>query len=237
MAFKTTGVVGMVEQQRAFSRQLTQVFQRSMRRVLKYGLWQEGKAFQKEFRQAVNGRFKVSKSKVGNLFSVYTAGEQIGDLVLGMFTIWNAAKVYEEGGSIGGAGGGWMLVPLVKDAYTAGGRIKKSWRDPKTGKFARDKTDDLFPVKLRPNMVLLFKAMKQVRSAAVARRSGVNVGQFRETSAEPWFIAIRVTRRSPVLKFFHDFETWFARPTEHLERAMERGLQEAFEYPLTGNVA
>jgi len=195
-------------------------------RALKRGLYQEGNEFKKRFREGLNSRFKIKKSKVGNLFKVYTAGDRIGNLTLGIFTIWEAAPVYEDGGTIAARSGGWLMVALDKAAYTAGGRVKRSWRDPRTGKFARDKVQDLVSVPIRGGQAyLLFRASRQVTSAGEAGRS--DVGHYRAWSRVPVFMLIRDTRRQPALRFFSEFAATVGVRGERLGRAVDRALEQA----------
>lgn len=193
-------------------------------RALKRGLFQEGQEFKKRFRDGLNGRFKIKRSKVGNLFKVYTAGDKIGNLTLGVFTIWEGAPVYEEGGTIRSRGGGWMMVALSKEAYTAGGRIKRSWRDPRTGKFARDKVWDLVAVPIRGGRAyLLFKGIDMIPGPAGGRAEK----QFRAWKREPVFLLIRDTRRQPALRFFAEFTSAMGQRGEKLGRAIDQAIDRA----------
>lgn len=192
---------------------------------LKKAMWAEGRSFKKSFRESVKTRFKTGTGRVGGFFHCYTAGHRLGNLTLGVFTVWDAAPIYEHGGTITGRAGGWLLVCLAKEAYRSGGRgIKRSWRDPRTGKFRADKLENLFAVKV-PNGYLLFPG-KQVTTKGAARRSGVNVGQFSQFRAQPRFLLIRQTRRQPILRFFRDFAAWMQR-TGSLETAVEAALTAA----------
>lgn len=165
---------------------------RHLFKALKWGLYQEGKVFKKWFREDVKGKFKVANSKVGNLFRVYTAGDRIGNLTLGMFSIWEAAPMYEgvESGTIT-AKGRWLLFLVNKEGLTAGGRVRRAWRDSATGKFAAEKLEGLIWVKVKYGVYHLIKPPSPGRRGA---------------KAELMFIAIRQTTRTPKLNFFRSWE-------------------------------
>lgn len=144
----------------------------------------EGRRFKGVYRSYLAGQFKAGGSKVSNAFRVYTRGNKLEDLRLGVFTRWVAAPIYETGGVIHAAPGRWLAFPVLKSAYTARGRVKRSWRN-EDGSWKQELFEGLFPVKVR---------------------SGYLLCRSRAGRVEAVWMLIRQTRRRAVLNFFAQVE-------------------------------
>lgn len=171
-----------------------------------------------QWRQAVSGKFKVRRSKVGNSFKWYAAGDKLDNVRAGTFTRWAAAPVYERGGHITGRGA--MAVPIHPRAFTKDGRVKKKWRDPRN-------FPDLFKITTRRGAVLLVQGKKQVKTEFAQKKFGMEVGQFR--SFEPAFVLLRGTRRRPVLNFVRDMTRLFDQVGAKMGPDVLKGLDVAVE--------
>ena len=189
--------------------------------AVKTGLNAQNRLFISRFRASLEGKFKVKRTKVGNAFRGYVAGDKIDNLYAGVFTRWVAAKIYEYGGTI--TGNRAMAFPINPRAYTADGRVKTKWHDPRN-------FPDLFFVKLKRGAAMLVQGKKQVTSAVVAQRTGVDIGVFR--AWEPMFLLIYSTARRAVLSFFQDFAALAAERGAAIEQIIGRRLEtEAAKLP------
>lgn len=190
-------------------------------KALAAGLWEEGKIFKKQFRQNLNKRMKVRNSKVGNLFKVYTVGDRLADLQLGIFTIWPAAQTFQFGGTIRAKAGKWLVIAVTPKAYTAGGRIRKAWRDPRTGKFKESKFKDLVPIKVKGGFLLV----KEQGINQKTKRPTSRVSKKRGVEAmEPIFMLIKKTTRKATLRFFEDFASFVGPRGSRLQQSINQAL-------------
>lgn len=181
--------------------------------LVKAGLYRQARGYLMEFRAGLASKFKVRNTKAGNAFKVYAAGDKLSTLRVGVFTRWKAGKIYESGGTIVGRGA--MAVPINPKAFTADGRIKKKWRDPRN-------FPDLFQVKTKRH-VLLVQATQEIKSAGMAKRFGAMIGTFR--SWTPMFVLIKSTRRRPALRFYQDFQAMFSRGGKGVDAAVSEALR------------
>ena len=182
-------------------------------KLVRDGLYRDARRYLLEFRAGLSGKFKVRNTKAGNAFKVFVAGDRLDNLRAGVFTRWKAGKIYESGGTIVGRGA--LAVPINPRAFTADGRVKKKWRDPRN-------FPDLFAVKTK-RRVLLVQASQEIKTAGVAKRYGMMVGSFR--SWTPMFVLVKSTRRSPVLRFYQDFAAMFGRGGKGVEAAVSHALR------------
>ena len=198
----------------AFGDSLRRVLPQRLFRGLRRGLFQEGVAFKKQFRESINSRFKIGRSRVGSLFFLFTKGTKLKGLFLEIFTIWPAAPVYEKGGAIS-AKGSWLVVPLAKRMFTSGGRIKRKYRDARTGKFDFSSFGKLRPVPVRGGILLVADAgvTRSGRLGKVTKRRGVEATQIVA-------LLIKTTRRKGVLGFHRDFARYFRGPTRFMDEAV-----------------
>lgn len=164
------------------------------------GLYQEGRGFLRTFRGTMPGKFKSGGARVANAFKVYTAGNNLEALELGVFTKWAAGELYERGGTISPKKE-WLVVPLSRDLVTAAGRVKRGVRD-RSGKFRRELFEGLKPIKLRKGWLLVREVKGDTRGRI--RRRGFRAGSA--NAMEAVFMLIPYTRRRGVLDFFGSFE-------------------------------
>ncbi len=199
---------------------LVKTLPRYVFRSLRAGLFRTGQEFKTAFRDSLRTNFKSGGRKVANAFKVYTSGDDLDSLVMGIFTRWEAAEIYEKGGTIRAKPGRWLIVPVTPRAFTARGRVKRSWRDPRTGKFADKHFQDLRPVKVRGGFLLVRDAgvSKSGRIGKVAKRRGVE-------ATEIVFLLIKVTRRKAVLDFFKTFARLAGPRGEKLQEAVGDALR------------
>ncbi len=182
-------------------------------RLVKDGLYRQARSYLMEFRAGLAGKFKTRRTKAGNAFKVYAAGDKLDNLRVGVFTRWKAGKLYESGGTIVGRGA--MAVPINPKAFTADGRVKKKWRDPKNFPGLIVITTKKFKMLVLPE--------KQVKTIRAANKYGLLVGAHRTWA--PMFILIKSTPRRPVLSFYRDFQAMFARGGPGVEAAVSQALR------------
>jgi hypothetical protein len=158
------------------------------------------------------GQFQTGL-KFSRLFSVYTAGDDLESLKLGIFTRWPAAAIYETGGVIRPEGR-WLAFPVNPKAFTARGRIKRAWRDPaNAAAFNPEKFKGLVPIEINGGRARLLvkpgRSTRAGRSGRVKATGRGGVGKLRDGDTpdvfEPMFTLIRQTRREGVLNFFDSF--------------------------------
>lgn len=201
-----TGVEGIGEL-RAMRKAMTRRLPRYVFHALAKGLYDEGRAWLNEYRRGLDSKFQArgAGKRIGRSFKVYTSGQKLSELELGLFTRWAPAEIYEKGGTIR-AQRGYLVVPVTRRAYTAAGRVKRAWRDPQNpGKFDPSKFRGLRPIKVRAGILLV----RDVRASAggggrvsirkPGKRSGSN-------AIEPVFLLIKRTKRKAVLGFFDAME-------------------------------
>lgn len=193
-------------------------------RILKVGLLQEGRKFKTSFRDSLATKFKTDGGRrVGNAFKIYVSGRTLDDLTLGIFTRWDAAAIYETGGVIRPRRGNYLAFPVTPRAYTAHGRIKRTWRIPgeNGGKWDPKHFKDLVPIKLSGGRILLVRergVTKKGNLAKVRKSRGVQ-------AIEPMFILIRRTDRKPVLEFYSSFARMAGSRNARLQRIASAALQ------------
>lgn len=216
-------------------------------RALAAGLYEEGLAYRKQFRAAVAQVFKTKGQKVGQFINVYTAGDTFSTLRLGIFTTWDAAEIYEFGGTIVPRGR-WLMIPMTPEAYSNQGKMKNNWRlfmrekryknpDAKIpGTSAR--MGDLFPVKVRGGLLLCLdvtgteKTKRGFRTRQFAS-GGSRIRNRSRHAVWPVFLLTRATRRNPILNFFGGFEARTGLRGQALQRKIGSAIRAAARQPLT----
>lgn len=212
----SAGIYGL----RAFSRVpllLQNELPRYVFRALAFGLYQEGQSFKREFRDSLAGKFKSGGRRVGNAFKVYTTGETLSNLRLGVFTRWLAASIYETGGVIVPKRGRYLVIPITPKAYTAKGRVKATWR--RNGQFLKKHFEGCWPFRLKNGNYLLLRNVSGIKSGkgtGYRGRQRTSRGRTITDRARPAvevvFLLIRRTSRKATLNFFNDAQAYFAGP-------------------------
>ncbi|MEM9791086.1 MAG: hypothetical protein AAF842_11870, partial [Planctomycetota bacterium] len=70
-----------------------------------------GKAYKQHARRDLDDAFKVGGARVAGAFGLYTAGKTLDTLLLGLFTRWKAATLYQRGGVVRPQRGRFLVVP------------------------------------------------------------------------------------------------------------------------------
>jgi hypothetical protein len=192
--------------------------------VIKTALYQQSRMFVREFRLSLDGKFKVKRSKVGNSFKSYVAGDSLSNVRTGIFTRWKAARVYEYGEKIVAAKGA-MSFPINPRAFTPDGRVKKKWRDPRN-------FPDLVSIKTKRGTIILIQGTKEVKTSRVQKKLGLDLGEFR--AFKPMFVLIKSTRRTPTLRFFQDFEALSSKRDQVIDAVAGREFDKAIADRLKG---
>lgn len=167
--------------------------------------------FKSDFRATMPSKFRATGGQpVGNSFKSYVAGESLDSLRAAVFTRWEAAPIYESGGTITPRNRKWLVIPVSPDAYGADGRVKPKWRqlqytvfgDLRGGRkagFATERFDGLAPIKVRGGW-LLVEPRKTARN-----REGKRVKSVRgRMVGKPIFLLVKATNRKPILNFLND---------------------------------
>lgn len=171
---------------------------------LRSGLFRSMVAWKKRFRSELDSKFKIGGRRVAGAFGAFTAGRKLEDVQMHAFTRWKAADIYEKGGTIvPGSGRQYMAVPVTPRAYTAAGRVRRSWRG-EDGRFKPELFKDLKPIKTKRGILLVREVTGSVtkRGTTSLRRPGKRGGN----AIEPIFLLIKRTHRKAVLDFYGSFE-------------------------------
>lgn len=166
----------------------------------------------KQFRASLPNKFKVKKTKAGNAFKWFVEGKSLNTLQAHFFTQWRLARLYEFGGTIRGKGS--LAIPVSPKAYTAQGRVKKRWHDPKNFK-------NLKPIP-HPKGLLLVKEKQSVKQADGTRLTARQVfgkGKRGAVAIEPMFLVVRTTSRKPTIRFYSDWDANQGRVYKRMEKA------------------
>lgn len=198
----------------------------SIRKDFARALFREGKLFRSHYRGFLANVFKTGGGRrVANSFGVYTAGHDLGTLRLGVFTRWEAAPTYQDGGVIRPRKGRYLVVPITRRAYTSRGRVKRSWRNP-DGSFKASLFDDLYQIRTTKGMILLVRNVKARGNrfgGATLRRPG----KAGANAIEPVFLLIRSTSRRAVLRFFQEWARLAGPRGQRLQEAINRSIDKA----------
>ncbi|MEM6553521.1 MAG: hypothetical protein AAF750_15505 [Planctomycetota bacterium] len=166
----------------------------------------------REFARRAAGRFKNKSKRVGQWVALYSKGQTLDTLELGVFTRWNAGELYEQGGTITPKGR-WLVVPISKRVLTPLGRVKRRFRDPKTGHFTEAFWKDTVLVPSSEGLLVIRPVKANRRGALRTRnRSGTTAATSGGHASELVAILVRNTRRKPTLGFYDFF-------TRHLNQA------------------
>ena len=220
-----TGVQG-IESLQVMGKALERRLPKYVFHAIAKGLYDESKAWLTSFQQhELERAFKAQGSgkKIGKTFHSYTAGKSLDRLTLGIFTTWPPAEIYETGGTIR-AQSGYLAVPVTPRAYTSKGRVKRSWRDnANPGRFKRDKFEDLRPVSLGAQRILL------VRDVTANPRKGGGTqlrkpGRSGGNAVEPVFLLIKRTKRQARIQFFDTMQKNLGK-SDALQRDIGRAVR------------
>lgn len=200
-----------------------------MARFTARSLAREGKEFVANFRASLAGKFKVKRTKVANIFKWYVRAldkavdgkATLDEISLNVFTTWVPAPIYEEGGTIKDPRGGGIAIPVHKSAFTADGRIKARWRNPRN-------FQGLESVKTKRGIVLLYKPLKSVKQEDGRRATSLgSLGRANKDKAIAWdvyFVVVMGTSRRAVLSFHEDFARHAGEIGARVQPRMEKHL-------------
>ncbi|MEM1446545.1 MAG: pyridoxal-phosphate dependent enzyme [Planctomycetota bacterium] len=193
----------------AFEREMTG----DVHRVLRGSMFREAQRGKTKFRAKLEATFKLGGRRVAGAFGIYTSGDTLDDLKLGVFTRWKPAPLYEKGGTITPRKR-YLAVPVAPWLLTPTGRVKRKYRDPRTGTFAASLLAELRPVPTKRGLLLVGEVSGHSRARRgyrpVAR--GSNAADPRKAAEEPVLLLIKATRRNAVLDFFG---FWGTRGLDH----------------------
>jgi len=198
-------------QLRNLERQFNEQFPRRLRTGVAKELFRQALAFKRAYRPRLESSFKTGSRRILKGFRVYTAGDTLEDLELGIFTRWPAAGIYEKGGTITPRRRQWLVIPLSPRVLTPTGRVRREYRDSHTGGFSAKFWDGVDFIKTARGLLAVRKVTgtPSTKVGFRARQYASGGGRITNRSRpalEIVAILIKKTSRDPALEFFESFD-------------------------------
>ena len=198
-------------QLRDLERQFNEQFPKALRTGVAKELYRQGQAFKRQYRPRLESSFKSGARRILKGFRVYTAGDTLDELELGIFTRWPAAGLYEDGGTITPRRRQWLVVPLSPRVLTPTGRVRREYRNAQNGGFSPKFWDGVNFIKTRRGLLAVrpVTGTSSTRVGFRARQYASNQSRITtrlRPALEIVAILIKKTTRDPVLEFFDSFD-------------------------------
>lgn len=202
-----------IAQLRDLERQLGESAPRRLYRQVRQNLYRDAQAFKRKWGPDLDRAFDIGSKRVLRGFKVYTAGDSLDTLELGIFTRWPAAQIHQTGGTITPKRTKWLVVPVSQRVLTPTGRVRREYRDARTGQFSAKFWDGIQFIKTRRGLLAVREVTGTPHSRVGFRArqfssSGSRISQRSRPALEIVAILIKKTGRDAVMDFFAAYERY-----------------------------